>query len=103
LASGRILFYRAANPEAVEQIARYSRSFMPANARIIPDQLSGTLLVTDTALNLKKLYTLIRDTDQKPTAAMKKKWEENEKVFMAEVKARTHQMEAPPKPAPSSH
>ena len=55
--------YKATHPEIVEDIARTSRSFMPANARIIPAENAGTVLVTDTAMNLKKLYAIIRDLD----------------------------------------
>jgi type II secretory pathway component GspD/PulD (secretin) len=72
------LKYKATNPEAVEQIARLARSFMPANARIVPAELSGMLLVTDAAPNLKKIYAIIKENDQKPTAEMKKKWREDE-------------------------
>lgn len=57
------LRYEAKNPGLVDHFARTSRSFMPANSRIIPDQASGSLLITDTALNLRKLYPIIRTQD----------------------------------------
>lgn len=78
------LKYKATNPDVVENIARTSRSFMPANSRIIPEEVTGTLLVTDTAINLKKLYGIIKDLDKKPTAEMKRRWEENAKAQHAE-------------------
>lgn len=96
------LLYKASHPEVVEQIARMSRSFMPANSRIIPSELSGTLLVTDSAANLKKLYEIVRDEDQKPTAEMKKRWEEESKRRMAEAMQKKHEeAKAVPAPAPS--
>ena len=66
--------YKASHPEALEYIARNARSFMPANARIIPDELSGVLLVSDNAINIKKLYTLIHEMDRSPTPEMKARW-----------------------------
>ena len=53
---------------------------MPANSRIIPEEVSGMLLVTDTAPNLKKLYELIKDLDRKPSAELKKHWDEMAKI-----------------------
>lgn len=88
------LNYKASNPEIVDQIARFSRSFMPANARIIPVEVSGTLLVTDSAANLKKLYTLIKDNDVKPTPEMKKKWQEQEQKEEAQRKSQQSQQKA---------
>jgi type II secretory pathway component GspD/PulD (secretin) len=68
--------YKATHPDAVEPLARAMRSFMPANSRIIPDELGGWLLVTDTAPNLKKVYTMVKDMDRKPSAEFKRHWEE---------------------------
>jgi hypothetical protein len=51
---------------------------MPANSRIIPDEIAGILLITDTAMNLKKLYTIISGSDIKPSAAFRKKKESEE-------------------------
>ena len=48
--------YKATHAQAVDEIARMARSFMPPNSRIIGQELSGELLVTDTAPNLKKIY-----------------------------------------------
>lgn len=74
--------YKATNPDSVEAIARTSRAFMPANSRIIPEELSGSLLITDSAANLKKLYEIIKSMDQKPTAELKKRWEDRRKEHM---------------------
>jgi len=71
--------YKATNPELVEEIARLTRSFMPAIARVVPVEWSGMLMITDTAANLKKVYGLIKSNDVKPTPEMKKKWQEREK------------------------
>lgn len=76
--------YKASHPEVVEHIARTARTFMPSNARIIPDVLTGTLLITDTAANLKKLYSIIRDYDLKVSPVMLKRWEDQEKLRHAE-------------------
>jgi hypothetical protein len=39
----------ATHPETVEQIARLTRSFMPASSRIVAAEWSGELMITDTA------------------------------------------------------
>ncbi len=77
--------YKATNPEAVEQISRVVRNFMPPNTRVIPNELSGTLLITDSVPNLKKIYNIIKDLDQKPSVQMQKKWEEEAKRKKAEL------------------
>ncbi len=61
------MIYKSSHSEVVDELARTSRSFMPANSRIIPSELSSTLIVTDSALNIKKLYEILREIDQKPT------------------------------------
>lgn len=86
------LKYKATHADAVEAIARLSRSLMPANARIIPSELSGTILITDAAPNLKKIYALIRENDQKPSAELKKRWKEEEE----------RRVQAPITPPPAS-
>ncbi len=78
--------YQATNAEIVEHVARNSRSFMPANSRIIPDVLTGSVLITDTAPNLKKLYTIIREMDVKVTPAIKAHWEKQEKDGQARMR-----------------
>lgn len=93
------LLYRASHPEVVDQIARLSRSFMPANARIIPSELSGTLLVTDSAPNLKKLYEIIQQDDQKPSAEMKRRWDEWERMRVKDAMSHPHE-QAQSRPAP---
>ncbi|MCC7442200.1 MAG: hypothetical protein IT285_11235 [Bdellovibrionales bacterium] len=73
------LQYQATHKDAVEYMARSARSFMPANSRIIPSELSGQLLLTDAAINLRKLVEILRGLDQKPTAEMKRRWERGER------------------------
>jgi hypothetical protein len=68
------MIYKAKNPESVESTARMIRSFMPGTSRVMSMDLSGSVSVTDSAMNIKKLFQLIHDNDQKPTAEMKKKW-----------------------------
>lgn len=87
------LRYKATHSEGVEQIARMSRSFMPANSRIIPSEVDGSLLVTDSAANLKKLYAIIRELDQKPSPEQLKAWKERETSFHARYpeKSSAHQ------------
>ena len=72
------LRYEAKNPEMVEELARDSRSFMPANSRIIPFPESGALMITDSAANLKKLYQIIHASDVKPSKEILQRWKERE-------------------------
>lgn len=67
------LKYKATNPEVVEEIARTIRAFMPVSSRVIPSELGGMILLTAAAPDLKRIYELIRENDQKPTAHMKEK------------------------------
>ncbi|MGK5085596.1 secretin N-terminal domain-containing protein [Bdellovibrionota bacterium FG-1] len=46
-----------------EPIARTLRSFMPANSRIIPDDSTQSVLITDTAHNISKLKDLVGRLD----------------------------------------
>lgn len=74
------LKYKAANPEIVEEISRKMRNFMPPTTRIIPDENSGMILVTDAIPNLKKMYDLIKDIDTKPNPELKQKWADEKKA-----------------------
>lgn len=74
--------YKATNPEVIEEICRNLRSFTSANARMMPSELSGTVIITDNAPNLKKIYELIQGNDKKVPLEMKKKWER--RAMMAE-------------------
>jgi type II secretory pathway component GspD/PulD (secretin) len=102
--------YKATHPESVEHIARTARGFMPANSRIVADELSGALLVTDTALNIRKLYPIMRELDLKVSPALLKKWEESAKIAQQEGMLRMRQQQGdltkaspPPKPAAAAH
>jgi len=75
------LEYKATNNDVVEHIARSSRAFMPANSRIIPDEVGGNVIITDSAANLKKIYELIKGMDMKPTVELKKQWEERRREW----------------------
>jgi hypothetical protein len=77
------LKYQATHPDAVETIAKIARSFMPANSRVIPADLSGQLLVTASAQELKNVLRLFRDLDKKPTAEMKARWEQRRKEHVS--------------------
>jgi hypothetical protein len=77
------LKYKASNPDAVEEIARTVRGFMPASSRVVSAELSSTLWVTASAPDLKKIYELIRENDQKPTPEMKKRWAERAREHAA--------------------
>jgi type II secretory pathway component GspD/PulD (secretin) len=94
------LRYKAKNPESVDHIARSLRAFMPANSRIIPSELAGTVMITDSAMNLKKLYVMIHDYDRKPTAEMKKKWEEGAKADRERHMQETRNATPPQTPPP---
>ncbi len=75
--------YQAAHPEGVEYLARTSRSFMPANSRIIPMETSGRLLITDSVANLRKIYEIIRSNDVKISPEVLKEWKEWSEQRMA--------------------
>ncbi|MEO5971183.1 MAG: type II secretion system secretin GspD, partial [Bdellovibrionia bacterium] len=46
-----------------EEVARTFRSFMPANARIIPYEQTNTVIVTDTGSNISKLAKMLEILD----------------------------------------
>jgi type II secretory pathway component GspD/PulD (secretin) len=96
------LRYKATNPDAVTEIARMTRNFMPPNTRIMASELDGSLLVTDAAPNLKKLYDLIRGMDHKPTSEMKKKWAEDEKARVEFMRHRMLEEQRQPRPEPGN-
>ncbi|MCM2279011.1 MAG: hypothetical protein NDJ89_13125 [Oligoflexia bacterium] len=57
-----------------EFIARNMRSFMPAASRIIPDDLNGAVLITDSAHNITKLKKLVERLDTPEAAKQAVKW-----------------------------
>lgn len=71
--------YKAKNPESTDSIARVLRNFMPTYSRIVSTDLSGMLIITDSAISLKSMYQTIVENDLKPTSEQKKKWEESAK------------------------
>lgn len=79
--------YKTPNVESIEPIARMIRSFLPANARIITAELSGSLLITANAVDLKRVYALIKENDRKLTPELKKLIEEREKMAIEARKA----------------
>src|SRR4029078_1485723 len=48
---------------SAEEVARTFRSFMPANARIIPYEQTNTVIVTDTGSNISKLNKMLEILD----------------------------------------
>ena len=48
---------------SAEEVARTFRSFMPANARIIPYEQTNTVIVTDTGSNISKLAKMLEILD----------------------------------------
>ncbi len=48
---------------SAEEVARTFRSFMPANARIIPYEQTNTVIVTDTGSNISKLSKMLEILD----------------------------------------
>lgn len=67
-----MLKYKATYPETVEEVVRATRSFLPASARIIPHAGTGTVWITESAINLKRIYNLFKDMDTPLTPAQKK-------------------------------
>lgn len=97
------LSYKATNAEVVDEIARSARSFMPANSRIIPYEAGGNLFITDSAQNIKKIYEIIVSMDQKPSAALRKRWEEHDRAGRRERHSKNSTeaaTEEKPKPMP---
>ena len=92
------LKYKATHAESVEMIARVLRSFLPATARIIPSDLSGMLIITAAAPDAKKAYELIVENDQAPSAALKKRWEDQDKVQRLEATQKAPEQIPPHKP-----
>ena len=71
-----LLVFKLKHPEVAEAMARNARSFMPANARIIPNELSGQMLITAAVPEVKNVYQIIKDMDVKPSPEMLKEWKE---------------------------
>lgn len=90
------LNYQITHEEVLEHAARHLRSFMPANARIIPEDISRSIIITDTAKNLKRLIPLLRELDQKPSASVKARWKEREEEGRR-LQERNKRKEGPPK------
>jgi len=57
-----------------EYIARNLRSFMPANSRIIPDDTTSSVLLTDSAHNISKLKKLVQRLDTPQAGKEAKEW-----------------------------
>lgn len=57
-----------------EYVARNLRSFMPANSRIIPDELTRSVMITDSAHNISKLRKLAEKLDTPQAAQQAKTW-----------------------------
>lgn len=55
-------------------IARNLRSFMPANSRIIPDDMTRSILITDSAHNIAKLKKLVERLDTPEAARQAREW-----------------------------
>ncbi len=60
--------------ESMDEMIRVARAFLPAHARLIPVELSKKIIVTAAVPDLKKVYDLLKDTDQQPSSLLKKKW-----------------------------
>lgn len=67
------------NPERLEEMARGLRSFLPANARVVPDSAAMKLRLTAAIPDLKRCLKQIREMDRKPTSAEESDWKEQKK------------------------
>ena len=54
---------------------------MSRYGRIIDNKLNGTLLVQDTALNLKRMYGLIKKMDNEPSRELRIKWKQDKQRY----------------------
>lgn len=77
------LRYRLAHPELAETIARTLRSFLPATSRVIPEELSGHLIVVATFPILANVLNLAQSMDVKVSGPTLKKVEEKRKEARA--------------------
>ncbi|MBK24051.1 MAG: hypothetical protein CME70_08630 [Halobacteriovorax sp.] len=80
-----MMTYQMKFPLASTVITRSLRPFMSRYGRIIDNKINGTLVVQDTALNLKRLYGLMKQMDKEPSREMRLKWKKD--------KERWHQIE----------
>ena len=80
-----MMTYQMKFPQASTVITRSLRPFMSRYGRIIDNKVNGTLVLQDTALNLKRLYGLIRQMDNEPSREMRNKWKKD--------KERWHELE----------
>ncbi|MFT6068519.1 MAG: general secretion pathway protein D [Bacteriovoracaceae bacterium] len=69
-----MMSYQMRHPDVSTEVTRSLRPFMSRYGRIIDNKVNGTLVVQDTAINLKRLYGLIKQMDKEPTREMKRKW-----------------------------
>lgn len=69
-----MMTYKMKHPIVSTYATRSLRPFMSRYGRIIDNRINGTLIVQDTALNLKRLYGLIRAMDEAPSREVKKGW-----------------------------
>jgi len=72
-----MMTYQMKHPLVSTDLTRSLRPFMSRYGRIIDNKINGTLVVQDTALNLKRLYALIKKMDIEPTREMRKKWKKD--------------------------
>ena len=72
------MVYTTVDTANIDEIPRVLRNFMPPSSRIISID-AGKILITDGIANLKKMHTLLKEIDVKPTAEMKRKWAEEKK------------------------
>lgn len=71
-------------------ISRNMRPFMSRYGRIIDDKLSNKLIISDTAVNIHRLYDLIKKLDTKSFKERREKIEEiNKKKGFVEIKETT--------------
>ena len=76
-----MMTYQMKYPLASSVITRSLRPFMSRYGRIIDNKINGTLVVQDTAINLKRLYGLMKQMDNEPTREMKNKWKSRSRTL----------------------
>lgn len=76
-----MMAYQLRNPVISSVVTRSLRPFMSRYGRIIDNKLNGTLLVQDTALNLKRMYGLIKKMDNEPSRELRIKWKQDKQRY----------------------
>ncbi len=75
------LTYQVKYPEVIREMANTARSFMHASARIVPNKITSQIILTDTAVNIKNVYKILREMDQKPNKKLQEEMDHSPRSY----------------------